>query len=32
MAGTIGFAEDQKLPITKSQGVAVEGESLKIEF
>lgn len=29
---TIGFSEDQKLPITKSRGVAVEGDSLKIEF
>nr|WP_304430429.1 DUF4261 domain-containing protein [uncultured Acetatifactor sp.] len=29
---TIGFSEDQKLPITKSGGVAVEGDSLKIEF
>lgn len=29
---TIGFSEDQKLSITRSQGVAVEGMSLKIEF
>ena len=29
---TIGFTADQKLPITKSQGVAVEGDSLKIEY
>lgn len=29
---TIGFTEEQKLPITKSEGVAVEGESLKIGF
>ncbi|MCI8417661.1 MAG: DUF4261 domain-containing protein [Lachnospiraceae bacterium] len=29
---TIGFSEDQKLPITKSRGVAVEGESVKIGF
>ena len=29
---TIGFSEDQKLPITKSKGVAVAGDSLKIEF
>lgn len=29
---TIGFSEDQKLPITRSGGVAVEGDSLKIEF
>lgn len=29
---TIGFTADQKLPITKSRGVAVDGESLKIEF
>ncbi len=29
---TIGFSEDQKLPITKSTGVAVEGDSLKIGF
>lgn len=29
---TIGFSEDQKLPISKSAGVAVEGESLKIVY
>jgi len=29
---TIGFSEEQKLRITRSKGVAVEGESLKIEF
>lgn len=29
---TIGFSEDEKLPVTKSQGVSVEGESLKISF
>lgn len=29
---TIGFLEDQQLPITKSQGVAVEGDSLKIGY
>ena len=29
---TIGFTADQKLPITKSRGVAVEGDSLKIEY
>lgn len=29
---TIGFSEEQKLPITKSRGAAVEGDSLKIEF
>ena len=29
---TIGFTADQKLPITKSKGVAVEGDSLKIEY
>lgn len=29
---TIGFSEEQKLPITKSKGVAVEGDSLKIRF
>nr|WP_300831467.1 DUF4261 domain-containing protein [uncultured Acetatifactor sp.] len=28
----IGFSEEQKLAITKSKGVAVEGNSLKIEF
>lgn len=29
---TIGFTAEQKLPITKSMGVAVEGNSLKIGF
>lgn len=29
---TIGFSEEQKLPITRSRGVAVEGDSLKIGF
>lgn len=29
---TIGFSAEQKLPITKSRGVAVEGNSLKIGF
>ena len=29
---TIGFSEEQKLPITKSKGVSVEGDSLKIAF
>lgn len=29
---TIGFSEEQKLPITQSRGVAVEGDSLKIAF
>lgn len=29
---TIGFTEEQKLPITKSRGIAVEGDTLKIEF
>lgn len=29
---TIGFTQDEKLPITKSQGVAVEGESIKIGY
>ena len=29
---TIGFSEEQKLPITRSKGVAVEGNSLKIGF
>ena len=28
----LGFTEDEKLPITKSEGEAVEGESLKIAF
>ena len=29
---TIGFTAEQKCAITKSQGVAVEGDSLKIEY
>ena len=29
---TIGFSAEQKLPITRSEGVYVEGESLKIGF
>ncbi len=29
---TIGFSAEQKLPITRSEGAAVEGYSLKIEF
>lgn len=29
---TIGFSEEQKLPITRTKGVAVEGDSLKIGF
>ncbi len=29
---TIGFSAEQKLPITKSRGAAVEGDSLKIGF
>ncbi len=29
---TIGFSAEQKLPITKSMGVAVDGNSLKIKF
>lgn len=29
---TIGFTAEQKLPISRSQGVYVGGESLKIEF
>lgn len=29
---TIGFSEGQKLPIRKSAGVAIQGETLKIEF
>lgn len=29
---TIGFSAEQRLPITKSPGVAVEGDSLKIEY
>lgn len=29
---TIGFTAEQRLPISRSPGVAVEGESLKIEY
>ncbi|HZG17038.1 MAG TPA: DUF4261 domain-containing protein [Candidatus Bathyarchaeia archaeon] len=29
---TIGFTAEQKLPITRSQGVYVDGESLKIKY
>lgn len=29
---TIGFSAEQKIPITKSEGIAVEGESLKLGF
>lgn len=29
---TIGFTADQKLPISRSKGIAVDGESLKIGF
>ncbi len=29
---TLGFSEEQKLPVTRSEGVAVEGESIKIGF
>ena len=29
---TIGFSEDQKLPITLSKGIAVNGKSLKIAY
>lgn len=29
---TIGFSEEQKLPITRSAGILVDGESLKIQF
>lgn len=29
---TIGFSAEQKISITKSQGIAVEGESLKLGF
>lgn len=29
---TIGFSAEQKLPITRSKGVAVDGDSLKIVF
>lgn len=29
---TIGFTAEQKLPITKSKGLAVDGDTLKIEY
>ena len=29
---TIGFTEDQKLPIRRNKGIAVDGESLKITY
>lgn len=29
---TIGFSEDQKLPISRGEGVAVPGNSIKIEY
>lgn len=29
---TIGFTAEQKLPITKSKGLALDGETLKIEY
>ncbi|WMT41316.1 DUF4261 domain-containing protein [Paenibacillus sp. D2_2] len=29
---TIGFSEEQKLAITRSEGVYVEGDTLKIKF
>lgn len=29
---TIGFSEDQKLPVTRSKGVALDGETLKIGY
>jgi len=29
---TIGFSAEQKLPITKSRGIALDGETLKIEY
>jgi len=29
---TIGFTAEQKLPITRSEGVYVKGDSLKIKF
>ncbi|MDU5145767.1 MAG: DUF4261 domain-containing protein [Paenibacillus dendritiformis] len=29
---TIGFTAEQKLPITRSEGIYVDGDSLKIEF
>lgn len=29
---TIGFSAEQKLPITKSRGIALDGETIKIEI
>ncbi|MNE79789.1 hypothetical protein D3C80_1763090 [compost metagenome] len=29
---TIGFTAEQKLPLTRSKGVSVEGDSIKIGF
>ncbi|WP_130862130.1 DUF4261 domain-containing protein [Bacilliculturomica massiliensis] len=29
---TIGFSEEERLPITRSKGAALEGDSLKIEY
>lgn len=29
---TIGFSEEQKLPITRSEGIYVDGDSVKIKF
>jgi hypothetical protein len=29
---TIGFSEDEKLPITLSNGIALDGETLKIQY
>ena len=29
---TIGFTEDQKLPITRSKGIALDGQTLKIGY
>lgn len=29
---TIGFSAEQKLPITKSEGIALDGETIKIEY
>lgn len=29
---TIGFSPEQKLPITRSKGIALDGETLKIEY
>lgn len=29
---TIGFSEDQKLPITRSQGIALDGMTIKIKY